>query len=164
MMKKNNFEEQFIEAQKNMITLCLEYVNSKADNVYIYASHETNSFAFNVFYKVKGNILGPHQINSVLNENEKIDDNQERIRAMLKIGNDDWISLIELLQANKQEIPTEMKLIYDVKANEMNTKFQYDYVYSQTSDLASSSIFMAWYNEIKSDNEKKMSVTKNKRF
>ena len=45
------FEDEFMEVQSDMVSLCLEYIESKADNIYIYASNENNSLTFNAFLK-----------------------------------------------------------------------------------------------------------------
>lgn len=49
------FEDEFMDIQVQMITLCLEFVGNEADKIYIYGSIEENSISFNAFLKYKGN-------------------------------------------------------------------------------------------------------------
>lgn len=43
------FEERFSELQADMISICMEYINDRADKVYIYASCEGNIIASKFF-------------------------------------------------------------------------------------------------------------------
>lgn len=43
------FEDYFSELQADMVSICLEYVNNKADMIYIYASNEYGQFSTDVF-------------------------------------------------------------------------------------------------------------------
>ena len=59
MCKK--FEDEYMELQASLISLCLELINNKVDKVYAYASIEEESRAFNAFYMVQGKILTLNQ-------------------------------------------------------------------------------------------------------
>jgi hypothetical protein len=52
-----------------------------------------------------------------------------------------------------KEMPTEMKLHYDVKHNRLKGKYKYDLVYSNDDELLPDDIFDSWYKEIKKENQ-----------
>lgn len=163
MIKLIDIEEQFIEIQTSIVSLCMEYVESKASKIYFYATNEEDIRSVNVFFEINNMIVKKNKVNDALKKGH-IDIDKERMLSFSRLGREDWDNLLELLITNNQDAPTEMKLEYDVKKNKLNTKFQYENVYFHEQDLAFSDIFTAWYNEVKADNEEKMNITKNKRF
>ena len=44
-----NFEDDFMDLQSSLISLCLEVAGQKVDKVYVYCSIEKKSKMFNVF-------------------------------------------------------------------------------------------------------------------
>lgn len=46
-------------------------------------------------------------------------------------------------------MPTEMKLIYDVKANSLDAQYKYDNVYSKSKIKTAYDIANEWFEEIK---------------
>ena len=46
------FEDKLAMQQEDMISIALEYADYKANEVYLFASYENNSFYFNVFYNI----------------------------------------------------------------------------------------------------------------
>ena len=48
------FEDEFMDIQSQIISLCLELVESKASKVYAYGSIEENSISFNAFFEIDG--------------------------------------------------------------------------------------------------------------
>lgn len=143
------FEDEFMEVQSDMVSLCLEYIESKADNIYIYASNENNSLTFNVFFEIKGQIATTNEVNKILSSlNMEVDDSIERKRAILKIGVQDLQKIISICTKYNQPVPTEMKLVYNVNSNSLDAHYQYENIYSNT-DKASYDIFSEWMQQIK---------------
>ncbi len=48
------FENHFSEIQTDMVDICLEYVEDRAEKIYIYCSFEGGVQSCNFFYKVNG--------------------------------------------------------------------------------------------------------------
>ncbi|HLR36238.1 MAG TPA: hypothetical protein VK071_13040 [Tissierellales bacterium] len=46
-------------------------------------------------------------------------------------------------------MPTEIKLIYDVKTNKLSGSYSYELKYSNDEDILPSDIFEGWYEEEK---------------
>ena len=57
------FEDYFSEYQADMVSVCLEYVDHRADTVYIYCSREGHSIAGDFFFNISGKLLEKHQLN-----------------------------------------------------------------------------------------------------
>ena len=62
------FEDYFSELQADMVAICLEYVDNKADEIFIYCSYEPEMYAFDFFYRINGEIVQKHQMNETTKE------------------------------------------------------------------------------------------------
>ena len=51
------FEDYFSELQTDMVEICLEYVEDRAEKIYIYSSFEGGVQSCNFFYKVNGKVV-----------------------------------------------------------------------------------------------------------
>lgn len=136
------FEDVFMEVQADMISLGIDYVESQAEKVFIYASNEEGAMDFNVFYQIKGQIVTTDEVNAVVDK--KIDDSDDKTFDMLGMGLDYFKQLDSVCNEYDRPIPTEIRLTYDVRANSLKSDYQYEPVYINTKDLDSSDIFMEW--------------------
>ena len=100
-----NFEDKFMEIQIDMISLALEYVQNQAEKVYIYAIADS-LYSFNLFYKIKGNIVHKHLVNDYLPKDSHVDISLQSL--LLKEGVKDVKSMIDICQKYNREHPTEM--------------------------------------------------------
>ena len=50
------FEDYFSEIQADMVSICLEYVEKRAEKIYIYCSFEDGMISSGFFYKVNSKI------------------------------------------------------------------------------------------------------------
>lgn len=48
----------------------------------------------------------------------------------MAILNEDMVDLRKLCEEHQREMPTQIKLIYDVAANSLNVDYSYDIIYS----------------------------------
>lgn len=48
------FEDYFSEIQEDIVSICLEYVEGRAEKIYIICSFESNVISHYYFYKVNG--------------------------------------------------------------------------------------------------------------
>ncbi len=151
------FEDSFSELQADMVAICLEYVENKADEIFIYCSYEPKMYVFDFFYRIDGNIFHKHQLNDAENKSgvaiNQIDDiSKERQKAALKIGNQNLKLIKKVCEEFNKEMPTEIKLYYNVNQNSLKGKYKYDLVYSNDENLLPDDIFDLWFEEIKSHN------------
>jgi hypothetical protein len=154
---KKVFEDYFSELQADMVAICLEYVENKADDIYIYCSYEPNMYAFDVFYKINGKFVHKHQLNDAIDDNGDstnpiYDVSRERQEALLKIGIENLKLIHKKCKEYNKEMPTEIKLHYNVKQNSLKAQYRYDVVYSDDDELLPDDIFDLWFEEVKKSN------------
>ena len=142
------FEDQLMEIQSDMISLSLEYVENKAEIVYIYVVLEDGLVSFDVFYKIGGFISEKSHVNEYLSE--KINDSDDIQFSLLEYGIEDAEKIEVLFKENSKEVPTEIRLVYDVKNNSLKSNYIYDAMYEKNEDLSVSDVFEAWIQEEKS--------------
>ncbi|WP_297430667.1 hypothetical protein [Clostridium sp.] len=144
------FEEYFSEIQADMISICLEYVNNRAEKIYLYASCEGNIAFSSFFYKINNIYVKKHNLNDAIDESEeRYDVSTERQFAVLNIINDDVKKIKNLCIEYERDVPTELKLIYDVKKNSLKAEYKYDLVYSNDSVKTANHVAMEWFEQIK---------------
>jgi len=149
MTKK--FEDYFSEPQTDMVAICMEYSEHKADDIYIYCSYEPNMYAFDVFFKSQDMVVHTHKLSDI---HPEIDTSIERQKAMLAIGNQNFKSIHDICEEYNHDMPTEMKLHYRVKENSLQAKYRYDLIYSNQEMLLPDHIFDEWIEEIKNESNK----------
>ena len=142
------FEDQLMEIQSDMISLSLEYLENKAEIVYIYVVLEDGLVSFDVFYKIGGFISEKSDVNEYLSE--KINDSDDIQFSLLEYGIEDAEKIEVLFEENSKEVPTEIRLVYDVKNNSLKSNYRYDAMYEKNEDLSVSDVFEAWIQEEKS--------------
>ena len=76
---------------------------------------------------------------------------QERQSTALRIGNQNLALIHKRCIEFNKEMPTEMKLYYNVKQNSLKGKYKYDLVYSN-DELLPDDIFDLWFVEVKNTN------------
>ena len=142
------FEDQLMDIQSDMISLSLEYVENKEETVYIYVILEDGLVSFDVFYKIGGFISEKSDVNEYLSE--KINDSDDIQFSLLEYGIEDAEKIEVLFKENSKEVPTEIRLVYDVKNNSLKSNYIYDAMYEKNEDLSVSDVFEAWIQEEKS--------------
>ena len=145
------FGDHFVELQTDMIAVCLEYAEEKADKIYIYCSFEDMVISCDFFYCINGNIVKKHKLNDAVNdESFRYDTSVARQKATLDIITDDIKSIYRLCKECKREMPTEIRLIYDVKKNSVMAEYRYDLVYSKDPEKTADDVAEEWFEEVKS--------------
>jgi len=145
------FEDYFSELQADMVSICLEYASKKADMIYIYCSSEANIISSNFFYCINGILVRKHKLNEALNAYEKgslYDTSGNRQSAALNFINEDIEKIKELCEKYKRKMPTEMKLIYNVKKNSLVSNYKYDLVYSTDAEKTADNAVNEWFDEV----------------
>lgn len=65
------FEDYFSELQTDMVEICLEYVEDRAEKIYIYCSFEGRVQSCNFFYKVNGKVVKKSRLNDVIGDGQE---------------------------------------------------------------------------------------------
>lgn len=135
---QKNFEEEFMDIQSGLISLCLEAVKGKADKVYAYVSNEAKSRAFNAFFESKSKIKSAEKMMG-----------RGVLKEFFHIGLEDIERMNQLCDTYGMKRPTELKMIYDVKSGKYQADYQYDEVCSAKTELVAHEVFLAWMDEVK---------------
>jgi len=145
----STFEKLITDVQIDMVEICLEYVNEQADCVYIYCSFEDNALTNNFFFRIKNKLFKKHKLND-LNGNIQFNTSIEYQRAAIKSINQDIEEINNLCKQYNKPMPTEMKIIYDVKKKDFSVDYRYDKIYTNTSDKSAMMICDEWFDSLES--------------
>lgn len=144
------FEEKFNEIQVDMISICMEYVEDRADIVYVYASCEEGIVSGRSFYLVNNILVKCHKVNDALEDkDQQYDVSRERQFTVLRILCEDIEQIKALCIEYERDMPTEMKLIYDVKSGNFKAEYKYELVYTNDDVKTPGRIADDWFEELK---------------
>ncbi|PQZ47039.1 DUF600 domain-containing protein [Bacillus sp. MYb209] len=147
------FEDKFSELQSDMIAICMEFVEDRADKVYVYASCEEGIISSRFFYLINNKYVKCHKVNDVLEDgDERYDVSRERQFMVLRIICEDIEKVKVLCKEYERDMPTEMKLIYDVKSGNFKADYKYDLVYTNDAIKTAGHIADEWFEEVKNNN------------
>jgi hypothetical protein len=136
------FEDEFMDLQSKLISLCLEVTDSKIDVVFAYASIEERSKMFNAFFKVNGDIKTLNQLGL----------SKSIINQFLILGIGDLEKIRSICKSYNKPTPTEIKMHYDVKTGKYNADYKYNEVCSVRTGVSAGETFINWISQIKETN------------
>ncbi|WP_078552230.1 DUF600 domain-containing protein [Bacillus alkalicellulosilyticus] len=147
-----NFEDKFSELQADMVAICLEYVENRAEKIFIYCSFEARVISSDFFYCINGKVVRKHKLNDAIsNPNDfHYDTSGERQSGVLTILINNIKEMINLCDEYNREMPSEIKLIYSVVNNSLSADYKYDMVYSNHPEKTADDISREWFEEIQS--------------
>lgn len=141
------FEDYFSELQADMVSACLEYVGKRAEKIYIYCSFEDNMLSGDFFYKVNGKVVRKHKLNDAITDKQKeYDVSITRQKTAVNTILDDIKAINKLCRKYQRDMPTQMKLVYDVTANALNADYCYEAVFSNDENKTAYDVLEEWYN------------------
>jgi len=107
-----------------------------------------------IFYKVNSKIVKKNKLNDVIVDGQKeYDVSISRQKAVSNIINDDIKALKRLCQEHQKEMPTQIKLIYDVISNKLNADYSYDMIFSNDKNKTAYDVLEEWYQLEKIEEE-----------
>ncbi len=138
------FEDYFSELQADMVSICLEYVKGQADKIYIYTCFEPRIKSCGYFFIINGKLLDRHEITQELPECDI--ELQEQVDTIIM---EDLHKLNVICEQFNQPMPTEIKMVYDVKNNRLSANYRYDLIVQVSDTLLPQHVEEAWFEEIK---------------
>ena len=136
------FEDAFMEVQSGLVSLCLELTGDRADQFYLYDSIEGGAqgaaLSFNAFVEAGGRVLTLQQL----------DLDEDRVWQFLRLGTGDLQKLRDICGRYGQPVPTELKLVYDVRSGRFSSRYQYQPVLGP--DKGVPDVLQAWIEEVRS--------------
>lgn len=148
-MATKEFDSKFQEIFTKMVEISFELVGrnkGEIDSIFIYGSLEEGDAFFNVFYKVNGKLTKIHKLNSVSKMQYDVSD--ERVFAMLDLGNGYLMEVANLFKNDNREVPTLMKMVYNPKTGSFNNDISYDLHYSNDPERTNVDAYQEWFDEI----------------
>ena len=109
------FEDEFMDAQSRIISLCVEFAGNRTDKVYAYGSIEESSISFNAFFKIDGQIKTTNNIAA----------DPDAIWDFLDLGEADLEKIRQICIHYEKPVPTELRMIYDCKSGKIDTEYKY---------------------------------------
>ena len=142
------FEDEFADLQADMVSICLEYVEERADKVFVYCSAEMGMIYCDCFYQIRGKVLERHKLNTVLSNRERqYDVSEARQSQMLGILISDMRKTEKLFQQNGRTPPVELRMVYDVRSHAYEAKIRYDPICTDTNGINPLSLCDSWFKE-----------------
>jgi len=131
----------------------MEYVENRADKVYVYASCEEDMISSSFFYLINNKYVECHKVNDALeNGEEKYDVSPERMFQVLQIIGEDIEEIETLCKEYEKDMPTEMKLIYDAKSGKFKAEYKYDLIHTNEDIKTADDFADEWFEEVKNNN------------
>ena len=140
------FEDLFMDLQADMVVACVGYVKGRADKVYVYGSYEGRTISSDWFYEIDGQVVARHKTNTISLEYDVSGRNQN---ICLDILNESIDDMIDLCKDHNRPMPTEIKMIYDVKKNSLDVQYKYDNQWLNHKTKYADDIADEWFEEIK---------------
>ena len=137
-----NFEDDFMDLQSSLISLCLEVAGQKVDKVYVYCSIEKKSKMFNAFFVINNKLKMLNQLGI----------NKALIMQFLKLGTNDLEKEKNICINYDMHIPTEMKMYYDEKTVKYYAQYKYEEISSEKTGKNAGEVFLDWVSECSSGN------------
>ena len=114
------FEDEFMDAQSRIISLCVEFAGNRTDKVYAYGSIEESSISFNAFFKIDGQIKTTNNIAA----------DPDAIWDFLDLGEADLEKIRQICIHYEKPVLTELRMIYDCKSGKIDTEYKYESICS----------------------------------
>lgn len=134
--KNKVFEDEFMDIQSEIISLCMDYVDKNADIIYAYCAIEERMQSFNACFRC-GNEL---------KRVEDFDKSRPEKMKFLRDGSSRLFDIREVCANYNLPVPTQIKMIYDVNTG----KFKADYKYEKVcTDISADEVYDEWVEELK---------------
>lgn len=134
----NKFETKFSELQADMIAICLEYCERKATEIFVHVIYERDSIFTNFFFRMKEEMYKKGMLGDGIGKVSF-----PRQKEALSIITNNYKELIFLCQNNSRPIPTEMRLVYDVRKGSLRANYSYDAI--TTNEKTARDVTEAWF-------------------
>ena len=132
------FEDEFMDIQARIISLCLELLSNagkEADIVYVYLFQNDDEDYIDAFFEKEGKL---YTTNDLFSEKE--------IDAFFDCGVEDIESMIELCKAHNVKCAHEFKLIYNINTKSFDSNYNYENM-TEVRDKDVLELVEEWYEE-----------------
>lgn len=108
-----------------------------------------------MFFEITKKVVKKHQLNDIKGKEEgfEYDVSEERQRGLLDIISEDIEKIYTLCMKYGKDMPTEMKLVYDVKKNSLKAYYCYENLWTDSETKLGLHICEEWFEEVKKKEE-----------
>ena len=128
------FEDAFTDVQSEFISLCLEFVDNDADEIYVYIYRTETEKTFNAFFKKDNRVLSAGEIGT-----------DEQSDEFLMTGMRDIRKLVEVCDKYEHKCPNEFKLTYNTATKHFDAEYRYK-EYTTKDKVTAVNVFINWLN------------------
>lgn len=134
-----DFEDYFSDILTDIVCITLNFTKIPMDKIFIHCSNEGNCISSNVFFQKDGSKIKRSQLSEISELEQK---------QIIHLINERILNLKEMCEDNKKQVPTEIKLIYEVETKHLISDFCYKNLYSESENLIVQNIFDKWFESI----------------
>ena len=155
------FEDYFSEALKDMVSICVEYADYRAEKVFVYTVNEGGRMTCDFFFQFNGRIVSNTRINDVLRPGEKPVDTSQNVHSQVTFAIlEDLENIRDACKRFNREAPTELFITYDATTRRFNTKVSYEGFYQNHPDAGPFDRIVEWMKKEAAKTGKEMVVLK----
>ncbi|PJZ43801.1 hypothetical protein [Leptospira brenneri] len=150
-MEKIRFDLDFQNLCKEVIQVAYDFIGNnerETEVIYFFGTKEQNVSYTGVFYKIKNHFAELHEVNNILEK--KIDYSNKNISTLTTKNLEILEQIFSLFKLDNREIPTQIKIIYNLKENNLESKLDYKFHFSKHKTKRPPDLFDEWINSIKS--------------
>lgn len=138
-MKALKFDVFFHYIQSEMIKVCTNFSDKKAEKIYVYTCCEDSLTYSDCFFYINNELMKKHKLEKSLKKQSELLEHLLNLNVMLQM----------LCGYSNHEMPTEIKIIHDLNNYNTQTIIKYDKQFDYEKLRGSDIIFEEWFNEIK---------------
>lgn len=134
------FEDEFMEVQSRLISLCLELLKigkQQMDQVYVYCNLERCSTLFDAFFVKNNKVV----------QKEKVGAGWKTVINFLKIGINEAEKIRKVCKDYGKTVPDEIKMIYDIRSGKFQTEYGYE-ERTQIEEKSAAQLVDDWTEEV----------------
>jgi hypothetical protein len=138
----NNFETGIGDINADMVSICLEYCENKAEEIFIHVIYEQDNIFPNFFFKMDGAMYKKGNLGAGIGAVAF-----PRQKTAMSIITENYKKMIALCEENKQPVPTEMRLVYNTLNGDARANYRYDSI--TTDKMTAVDVTGKWFSSIK---------------
>ena len=134
---KPGYEDALSGLMTDYVSLCMEYAEGHAQEVFAYVYRTGTMRMFNAFFRSDGKILAASQLPSSCSDEE-----------FLEVGRNDITRLEDICREYEANTPNEIRMYYNAGTGEFHSDISYE-DYSIKDKVTPMEVFMGWLKEEK---------------
>ncbi|BEU86594.1 hypothetical protein TAMA11512_00580 [Selenomonas sp. TAMA-11512] len=144
-----DFAEHRMAAYVDATFMIPFYAYPAADKAYIYCTDEGDRYYADCFFEVNGKIVKKDQLNAYRRKDDPriYDTSAEQQAALLKSIAEGMQSVQSFYDYYREPVPTEIRIIYDIKGGSLEAEHSYTEIGRQTKHPAL--LFVNWMHDIR---------------